>query len=383
MIKQEVLKLFPHIVELRRYFHKYPEIAKKEFNTANKIEEELKSIGLNPIRVGETGVYAEIRCKNPGKTIVLRADIDALPINEETNLEYKSQIPNVMHACGHDIHTASLLGAARILNAHKDELNGVIRLTFQQAEEIGYGAKVFIENGYLNGADRCFGLHIASNLKCGTIACVPGANNASVDWLKITVKGKASHISTPEGGIDALLVLSKIVCEIKALANNDKLLIGIGKMEAGTAYNIVAEDAYLEGTIRAFDPIVRKDIKETIINIANNIAKEFGAQANVVYKDYTSPLINEEVSTNESIDTAISLFGSENVITKRKPSLSGDDFAEYILCVPGTYSYIGTYNDIDENTRLPHHNSKLVIDEDSLIVVTTMYAQYTIDYLSK
>ena len=382
MVKQEVLELFPHIVELRRYFHKYPEIAKCEYNTAKKIEEELISIGLNPIRVGETGVYAEIVCKNPGKTIVLRADIDALPINEETNLEYKSQIPNVMHACGHDIHTASLLGAARILYNHKDELNGVIRLTFQQAEEIGYGAKVFINNGYLDGADRCYGLHIASNLKCGTIACVSGANNASVDWLKISVKGKASHISTPEGGIDALLVLSKIVCAVKSLANNDKLLIGIGKMEAGTAYNIVAEDAYLEGTIRAFDPIVRKDIKEKIIEISNEISSSYNALVNVEYKDYTSPLINEEESTKEAIDAANSLFGSSNVITERKPSLSGDDFAEYILCVPGTYSYIGTHND-DVNTQLPHHNSKLVIDEDSLIVGTSMYVQYTINYLSK
>lgn len=383
MIKEEVLKLFPHIVELRRYFHKYPEIAKNEFNTAKKIEEELTSIGLNPIRVGGTGVYAEIICKNPGKTIVLRADIDALPINEETNLEFKSQIPNVMHACGHDIHTASLLGAARILNNHKDELSGVIKFTFQQAEEIGYGAKVFINDGYLDGADRCFGLHIASNLKCGTIACVSGPNNASVDWLKITVKGKASHISTPEGGIDALLVLSQIVCAIKALANDDKLLIGIGKMEAGIAYNIVAEDAYLEGTIRAFDPILRKNIKNQIVIIANDIASKYNATVNVEYKDYTSPLINDEESTKEAIKTAIKLFGDENVITERKPSLSGDDFAEYILCVPGTYSYIGTHNDINENTRLPHHNSKLEIDEDSLIVGTSMYISYTIDYLSK
>ena len=382
MIKNEVLKLFPHIVELRRYFHKYPEIAKNEFNTAKKIEEELKNIGLNPVRVGETGVYAEIVCKNPGKTIVLRADIDALPIDEETDLEYKSTIPNVMHACGHDIHTASLLGATRILYNHKDELNGVIRITFQQAEEIGYGAKVFINGGYLDNADRCFGLHIASNLKCGTIACVNGANNASVDWLKIKVKGKSSHISTPEGGIDALYVLSQIVCAVKGLANNDKLLIGIGKMEAGTAYNIVAEDAYLEGTIRCFDPVLREETKDKIVQISNDIASKYQALVEVIYKDYTSPLINEEEATNEAINTAISLFGSDNVITNRKPSLSGDDFAEYILCVPGTYAYIGTHND-DEFTKLPHHNSKLIIDENSLIVGTSMYAQYTIDYLLK
>ena len=383
MVKQEVLSLFPHIVELRRYFHKYPEIAKNEYNTAAKIEEELKNIGLNPIRVGETGVYAEIKCKNPGKTIVLRADIDALPINEETNLEYKSAIPNVMHACGHDIHTASLLGAARILNNHKNELSGTIRLTFQQAEEIGYGAKVFIENGYLNNADNSFGVHIASNLKCGTIACVPGANNASVDWFKIKVKGKASHISTPEGGIDALHVISKIVCILKQFDSNQDLLIGIGKMEAGVAYNIVAEDAYLEGTIRAFDNELRKKTKDKIIEVSERIASQFEAEVTIEYKDYTSALINDLNSTLEAQKVAIDLFGEDNVITQRKPSLSGDDFAEYILCVSGTYAYIGTHNDSNEYTRLPHHNSKLEIDENSLIVATSIYVAYTINYLNK
>jgi len=211
LVKNEVDELLDHIIDLRRYFHQHPEISKNEYNTASKIEEELKNIGLTPIRVGETGVYAEIVGKNTGKILALRADIDALPISEETDLEFKSVNPGVMHACGHDIHTASLLGAARILYKNKDKINGSIKLIFQQAEEIGFGAKVFIEQGYMNNVDNVFGVHIASNLKVGTVACVNGANNASVDYFKIHIKGKSSHIATPEEGVDALYIANIIV----------------------------------------------------------------------------------------------------------------------------------------------------------------------------
>ena len=364
VIKKEVIDLNDDIINLRRYFHMYPEVAKNEYMTAAKIEEELKSYGLNPIRVGQTGVYAEIDGSSCGKVLALRADIDALPIKEETSLAFKSKNDGVMHACGHDVHTASLLSAAKILVRHKDELKGKIKLIFQQAEEIGYGAKVFIENGYLNNVDCVYGLHIASNLKCGKIACVKGANNASVDWFKIKIKGKSSHISTPEGGIDALHAISKIVVAIKALANDDKLLIGIGKLDAGLTYNIIAEDAYLEGTI------------------AESIADEFNAKVEVLFKDYTSPLINSDEPTQLAQDIAESLFEKENVIASRKPSLSGDDFAELINQSQGCYSYVGTYNDDVEETKLPHHNSKLIIDENVLSVSTMMYAAFALKYLN-
>ena len=382
VIKKEVIDLNDDIINLRRYFHMYPEVGKNEYMTAAKIEEELKSYGLNPIRVGQTGVYAEINGSSCGKVLALRADIDALPIKEETSLAFKSKNDGVMHACGHDVHTASLLSAAKILVRHKDELKGKIKLFFQQAEEIGYGAKVFIENGYLNNVDCVYGLHIASNLKCGKIACVKGANNASVDWFKIKIKGKSSHISTPEGGIDALHAISKIVVAIKALANDDKLLIGIGKLDAGLTYNIIAEDAYLEGTIRAFDQKVREITKKEIQDIAESIAEEFNAKVEVLFKDYTSPLINSDEPTQLAQDIAESLFGKENVIASRKPSLSGDDFAELIIQSQGCYSYVGTYNDDVKETKLPHHNSKLIIDENVLSVSTMMYAAFALKYLN-
>ena len=382
LVKNEVDELLDHIIDLRRYFHQHPEVSKNEYNTASKIEEELKNIGLTPIRVGETGVYAEIVGKNTGRILALRADIDALPISEETDLEFKSVNPGVMHACGHDIHTASLLGAARILYKNKDKINGSIKLIFQQAEEIGFGAKVFIEQGYMNNVDNVFGVHIASNLKVGTVACVNGANNASVDYFKIHIKGKSSHIATPEEGVDALYIASLFVASMKKFSKTkDKgYLVGIGKMEAGTAYNIIASDAYIEGTLRCFSKEIREYFKESITLMIDQTVKEFNATGDIVWKDFTSPLINEQFSTFDAQRVAVDLFGHDNVITEREPSLSGDDFAELLLQAPGTYTYIGTHND-NENTKLPHHNEKLIVDEDSLRTATSMYVGYTLKYL--
>lgn len=380
-IKNEVEKILPEVIELRRYFHQHPEISKNEYNTANKISEELIKIGINPIRVGETGVYGEIKGKNNGKTILLRADIDALPINENTDLSFKSLNPNVMHACGHDVHTASLLGAAKILFNNKDKFNGTVKLMFQQAEEIGYGAKVFINGGYLENVDGAFGLHIASDLKVGTVACVKGANNASVDYLKISIKGKSAHICSPEKGVDATSVLVEIVNEIKKIKNNNELLIGIGKITSGTQYNIISNEGIIEGTIRAFNNELRKEVKENIISIANEIANKYGASAIVEYKDFTCALINDSELTDKALNIATQLFGNNNVITNRKPSFSGDDFAEIQSVTQGTYCYVGTHNDYDPNTCLPHHNDKLIIDENVLKVALLMHCYFTLDFL--
>lgn len=381
-IIKKVEEIIPDVIELRRYFHKHPEVSKCEFNTANKISEELNKIGIVPIRVGETGVFGEIKGKEPGKTILLRADIDALPINENTNLSFKSVNPNVMHACGHDVHTSSLLGAAKVLYSLKDTFNGTIKLMFQQAEEIGYGAKVFINEGYLQNVDGAFGVHIASDIHVNNIACVKGANNASVDYLRINIKGKSAHICSPDKGIDALNILVKIVSEIKKIPNNDKLLIGIGKISSGTQYNIIADEGTIEGTIRCFDNQLREEVKKQIESIAYNVAINYNAKVETIYKDFTCALINEDEMTDKAVNIANKLFGKNNVITNRIPSFSGDDFAELQLLVKGTYVYVGTHNDNDPNTKLPHHNDKLVIDEKAIRVATLMYACYAIGFLN-
>ena len=396
-LSEEIKADYNYIVELRRDFHRHPEIAKEEFRTAERIEEELDKIGLAHKRVGETGVYAEIigtkktdDCPNAAasKTIVLRADIDALPIQETHICEYTSQTPGKMHACGHDAHTASLLGAARILNKHKDLFSGTIRLTFQSGEEIGYGARIFVDNGYLDGADRSFGMHAASNLPAGKIAAVPGPNNASVDWFRIKIKGYPAHVSTPQLGADAVYIASQIVISTQALITRrtspmENVLVGIGTIKAGDAYNIVAQNAELEGTIRAFSPEVREKTKQQLINISKQTAQMFGGTAEVEYKDFTSPLINDTTATEEVQNTAARLFGQENVVKSRPASLGGDDFAEYILKVPGCYAYFGTGNPSKEGTTAAHHDSKFDIDEDALIQAVSLYTFYALDYLNQ
>ena len=386
-IQSEAERIHADVVALRRHFHQYPEISRNEYKTAEKIEEELKKLGLTPRRVGETGVYAEIRGEGKGeKTIVLRADNDALAVTEEHFCEYTSKNVGVMHACGHDAHTASLLGAARLLAEHKELFGGTVRLHFQQAEEIGYGARIFIDEGLVDGADRTFGIHTASKTDVGKVALIPGPNNASVDWFRIRVKGKSAHVSTPHLGVDAAYIASQIVVSAQALITRrtspmDNVLIGIGKITAGTAYNIVAAEAELEGTIRCLLPETRKQAKEQLESLARSIAASFGGEATPEWKDFTSPLLNDEASAIEAQKVARVLFGAENVLTTGEASLGGDDFAEYILRVPGVYAYVGSRNPEIPETCVAMHNSHFDIDERCLLVGTSLYAAYAVAFL--
>lgn len=376
-----------YVVALRRYFHTHPELSRKEFHTAERIENELHQLGLETQRVDETGVYAEIHGEGKGdKTIVLRGDIDALPVTEEHICEYTSVNQGVMHACGHDAHAAGLIGAARLLVKNKDKFGGTVRLTFQQAEEIGYGGMVFVKGGYLDGADRTFGIHMASNVPVGSLVAMSGPNNASVDWFGIKVHGLGAHVSTPELGIDAAYIASQIVVSLQALVTRrtnpmDNVLIGVGKMDVGTGYNIVAQEAYLEGTVRVMTPEIRAQVKKELTNLVHSIAQMYGGTAEIEWKDFTSPLINDDASTQEVQKVAKRVFGEDKVITSRKASLGGDDFAEFILKVPGCYAYVGSGNKDIPETLVAHHNSHFDIDEHALFVSTLLYTTYAIDYL--
>ncbi len=378
-----------NLVALRRHFHMHPEVSRKEFNTASYIEDYLHALGLETKRVGDTGVYSEINTGREGKTIVLRADIDALPVLEmhSKDCPYISHNAGVSHACGHDGHTASLLEAVKYLVDHKELYSGTIRICFQQAEEIGYGGRLFVDGGYLDGADRTFGVHMESGRHVGRVSLTAGPNNASVDWFRIKIKGKAAHVSTPDLGVDALYVASSIVVALQSIAtrrNNptDAVLIGVGKMEAGTAYNIVAEDAYLEGTLRCMLPNIRENTKKDIENVSEAIASIYGAEVSFEWKDFTSPLINDKESAKEAAAVAARLIGKDNVDTDRPYSLGGDDFAEFIIHTPGVYAYIGSFNDENPDTRVAHHNNYFDIDEDALVIAASLYASYAINFLN-
>lgn len=376
-----------YVVGLRRHFHENPELSRHEDATNERIIEELTSLGLEVHRIPEHSLYADIEGELPGSdAIVLRADIDALPVEEADDRPYKSHVPGVMHACGHDAHIAGLIGAARVLVANRHLFGGTVRLVFQEGEEVGYGGRKVVDSGALDIASRTFGIHMASYIPVGSVGITEGPNNASVDYFKISIEGHGAHVSTPEAGIDALYIASQIVIAAQALVTRrinptDSVLIGIGKLEAGTAYNVVAESATIEGTIRALLPETRQKVKRELEELVNHIATIYGGTGSIHYEDYTSPLINDATSAHEVQNTAFALLGEDKVITNRPASLQGDDMAELIIRVPGSYAFVGSANAERPNTQVSHHNGSFDIDEDALLVSTALYAQYAIDYL--
>lgn len=387
--RKEAEALAPYLSSLRREFHMHPELSRQEFWTAERIEKELDAIGItNHKRVDGSGVYAVFHGDKPGNRVMtLRADIDALPMQEENReLSYCSRMDGVMHACGHDCHATGLLGGAKLLFAHKSEFGGEVRLFFQHAEEVGYGGRVFVKEGLLEGSGRVFGVHMASDLRVGTVGVKQGPNNASVDHFKITVKGKAAHVSTPHLGVDALYIASQIVIGLQALVTRrtspvDPLVIGVGKLTAGDAYNIVAENAVLEGTVRAMTAETRKNVQDWMNDLCAQTAALYGGTARVEWTDYATPLINPALGCQEAGAVVTDLFGAQALITDRPISLGGDDFAEFLLTVPGCYAYVGTRS-ADPHTQYPLHNGHVDMDERALPVAAALHAEYTWRYLT-
>lgn len=386
--RKELVEAREYLTSIRRDFHQHPELSLREFRTATRIEEDLDCFGIPHTRVGETGVLGILRGTGTGGGIVvLRADIDALPIQETNGAEYCSKTPGVMHACGHDVHTACLLGAAKILAKHRAEFVGEVRFIFQPAEEIGQGAKPFVEAGALEGADRVFGLHTAPDLRIGTVGLKPGLNNAAVDHFSIQVHGKSAHVSTPQLGVDALYIASQIVVALQALVTRltspvEPVIIGVGKLNAGTTYNALAETAVLEGTTRTISQESRDRIQTLVSKTAHHIADIYGGAVDIAWADFAAPLINDQQVCLEAADVVEKLWGEGKVVVDRKPSLGGDNFAEYLLHVPGAYAYLGTGNPALPNTIVSNHNGNFDVDEDALEMGAGLYAGYALARLT-
>lgn len=378
-----------YLTALRRDFHRQPELSLKEFRTAARIEEELDRFGIPHTRVGETGVLGTLRGTGTGAGIVvLRADMDALPIQETGGAEYCSRTPGVMHACGHDVHTACLLGAAKLLAEHRAAFGGEIRFVFQPAEEIGQGAKPFVEAGVLDGADRVFGLHVAPDLAIGTVGLKPGLNNAAVDHFRILVHGKSAHVAAPQLGVDALYIASQTVVALQALVTRltspvEPVIIGVGKLHAGTTYNALAGSAVLEGTTRTISQESRERVREQITRTAQNIADIYGGAAEVQWTDITAALVNDRQACLEAAAAAERLGESVRIVTDRSLSLCGDNFAEYLLHTPGVYAYLGTGNPALPNTLGPIHNGDFDVDEEALTLGTGLYTGYALSKLTE
>lgn len=386
-IKDYVIKEKDYITSLRRYFHKHPEESLKEYNTAKKIEEELDKLNIPHKRVGATGVLGIIKGKNKSNRILaIRADIDALKVPDSKDVEYKSQSNGYNHACGHDGHTASLLGTAKVLKEKEKELNGEVRLIFQQAEEVGQGAKVFIKEGYLDGVEEILGAHVASHLEVGKVSVTSGPISASCDYFKITVKGKGGHVSAPHLSTDALYIASQIVVNLQSIVSRqtdpvDTVVVGVGLIRGGTTYNTVAEEIVLEGTTRSFTFESREKTNKSVEKIAKSIGEIYGAEVIVEFIDYASPLINDEKVSEEVAVIASDIVGKENVITNSPKRLGADDFAEFLIEVPGSYIHVGTKNLKNANTSVAHHNDLFDIDEEGLLVITNIEVDYILNKL--
>ena len=375
-----------YIISLRRWFHSHPELSMKEFETAKRIEKELNAIGILARRVGGTGVLGVLKGrKGPGRRVVLRADTDALPIQDEKTVPYASQCPGVMHACGHDAHTAALLGAARALKQLEDNFSGEIALVFQPGEEYGAGAVLFVQVGALEGANRSFGVHLQSNLPVGQVAMNPGAENASVDHFTIRITGKSAHVSTPELGADALYAAAQVVTALQGLVGRlknptDPALIGVGVLRSGEGYNIVAREAVIEGTVRCFSEQTRAMLNAKIADTARSIAALYNTTAEVENESFTRALINDAGVYAEAAPVIERVVGKGNLVPKEL-SLGGDDMAEIIAAVPGVYAFVGSGSDAVPGSRLAHHTPGFDIDERCLPIAAGLYVESALSWL--
>jgi amidohydrolase len=386
-IKLSAEKYNDYIIERRRFYHSIPELSFEEKRTTAELAADLKKLGIEVETFPDyPGLVGTIKGKTEGKTVMLRADIDALPVEEHTGLPYAS-CNGKMHACGHDAHISMLLGAAKILSEMKGELKGTIKLLFQAAEESCYGAKYYVEKGVLDGVDAVFGMHVWGTLDAPYFNLEAGNRMASVDNFKITVKGVSSHGSAPHLGKDAVVAASSIIMNIQTLVSriNDPLnplVVSIGTIKGGQRFNIIANNVEMEGTVRTHSREARAIIEQSLREIIEGTAKSLGCEAVLEYSYYAAPIINEHDDINKIVQNAAAKLYGEDSMVKMPMLMGSEDFAYLMEKVPGFYGFIGTKNE-EKGIIYPNHNDKFTVDEEVLHRGSALYAQFAHDFLEK
>ena len=374
-----------YIIEQRRWFHQHPELSLEEKATTDRIQAELEGMGYTVHRYPDyNGCWAMLD-GGEGKTVALRADIDALPVEEKTGLAFASENAGVMHACGHDCHIAMLLGAAKLLMEHKDEVHGKVKLIFQSGEETCHGADYYVEHGLMDGVDAIFGQHIWGKLEEPYLNVEPGRRMASCDNFTITVEGLSAHGTQPELGADALIGAASILLNLQTFVSRNNsplnpLVVTVGKMHAGQRFNIIANHAVMYGTVRTFDAAFRMTVEGHLRRIVENTAAALGVKASLEYNYYLSPLINDDDLLNEVAQKAAEkLYGPE--ATKELPMAMGsEDFALFADKVPAVFGFLGSRNEALGYTA-GNHNDCYTVNEEVLKRGAAMYAQFAVDYL--
>ncbi len=386
-IRPDVVIIQDAIINTRRDIHQHPELGFREFRTAKLVAERLTSLGLEvQAEVGRTGVIGLLEGKNYGPTIALRADMDALPIQETGNPPYKSQNNGVMHACGHDGHTAMLLGAAEVISGLKDRISGKIKFIFQPAEEGQGGARVMIEEGALEEVDEIYGIHLWNYQKFGTVGVKAGPILASADIVNITVNGTGGHGAAPQGTVDAIVVAAQLISAIQTIVSRntnplESTVVTIGKIQGGSNFNIIADKVVLNGTTRAYNEDNRQLIKTRLQEIVDGIAATYQADITLKYFDGYPPTVNDAALTQKVLTAAEKIVGEG----AGKPFLSmgGEDFSYFAQKKPGCFFFIGSAPGDAEPGSVPHHCSHFNIEEQALLVGTSVYVQLIEDLLIK
>ena len=380
--------LAPKIVADRRTIHSHPEMAYGERQTSTLVQARLRSLGI-PFRAGlaETGVVAEVKGgRGDGPCVLLRADMDALPIDEKSGVAFASEIPGVMHACGHDAHTAMLLGAAQLLLDRRDQFAGTVKLMFQPAEEGGAGAARMIEEGVLRDprVEAAFMLHCRPELEAGQVSYGAGTLMAGADGFTITVKGRGGHAARPHQAVDPIVVGAQIVVALQTLVSREvdptvPAVVTIGSFVAGNASNVIPDTAVLRGTVRAFDPKLFKHLEDRVREVAATIAAAMRASVSVEFELSYPPATCDPAMAERLGDSARSLLGAESVLTS-KPVMGAEDFAFVLQKVPGAMLWLGV-KDPQWADPKPLHTATFDIDESALPIGSAAMAGVALDYL--
>lgn len=364
--------LTEQLVAWRRHLHMNPEVGFAEHETAAYIESELgKMPGLSVSRPTKTSVLAVLKGQKAGRTVLLRADIDALPIHEENTFEFASKNAGVMHACGHDGHTAILLGVAKLLSERPEEVAGEIRMIFQHAEEIGPGGaeELVMDTPLMDGVDVVTGLHLNSSLPAGVVAVKPGAFMAAPDTLTLTIRGKGGHGAHPEQTVDPIAVGAQVVTNLQHVVSRnvaalDALVVSITLFQSGSTHNVIPDTALLQGTVRTFDADLRARAPQLIERVIKGVCDAHGATYDLQYEFGYRPVINTDWVAARLREIALDTVGPD-LYQDAKPTMGGEDFSAYLQKAPGAYFNVGSASD-SADSHWPHHHPRFTIDEASL-----------------
>lgn len=374
MIRAEVEALTQTVIDLRRDFHRHPELGFQEFRTSARVADFLRASNIEPTEgVAITGVTAEIRGEQPGPTLMLRADMDALPVSEETDLDFASLEAGKMHACGHDLHTAVLLGTASILHSMKSRLKGSVRLVFQPAEEGPGGAEPMIQAGVLEGVDYALGLHMWSDLPFGHVAATPGPVMAAADTFQVKIHGKGGHAAYPHESADPIVAAAALITALQTLVSRntspfDSAVVSVTQISGGTADNVIPERVEFSGTIRTFQPKTKAALVHRLQEMVPSLCKSYGTVGTFEFTEGYPALINHSLPC-QWVRNAAEEMG---LPMSTQATMGGEDMAYYLQKVPGAFFFLGAAPDQPERV-FPHHHPKFQLDERAVPLAMELF----------